>query len=162
MKLGTETGSVMNHLMSGCPTPPVVNKGATMLHWTDRSPYDVVWVSDDQRKCLIRACDYRFDNTKEGGMGHQNWIIESVETNTLHELNWKNGVWKQTYEERVFTKSAEARYDALYADETMSPSERNDEIQKMHNDESNYRTIRRSKKINIIFGVRNYYYDWSF
>jgi hypothetical protein len=37
VKLGTETGSVMNHLMSGpSSTVPVVGMGATVNGWSDR------------------------------------------------------------------------------------------------------------------------------
>lgn len=45
MKIGSETGSVMNHLMSrgvrGQPIP-FVGMPATMLHWTDRSAATIV------------------------------------------------------------------------------------------------------------------------
>lgn len=37
MRLGTETGSIVNHLMAGSKQPtPVVGMGATILLWTDR------------------------------------------------------------------------------------------------------------------------------
>jgi len=47
MRLGTDTGSMINHLMSGtrgAPTP-VVGMGATILGWTDRHPATIVAVS---------------------------------------------------------------------------------------------------------------------
>ena len=47
LKLGTETGSLTNHLMSrmtiGAPEP-VVGMGATLLSWTDRNAATVVEV----------------------------------------------------------------------------------------------------------------------
>jgi hypothetical protein len=47
MKLGTQTGSVINHLQSiaviGQPEP-VVGMGVTILSWTDRSPGTIVEV----------------------------------------------------------------------------------------------------------------------
>lgn len=45
MKLGTETGSFQNHILSrsliGAPTP-AVGMGATILMWTDRKPATIV------------------------------------------------------------------------------------------------------------------------
>jgi len=45
MKLGSETGSVINHLQSRMvknAPEPTVGMGVTFLHWTDRSPGTVV------------------------------------------------------------------------------------------------------------------------
>lgn len=45
LKAGTETGSLMNHLMSrGTGPEPHVGMGATILHWTDRTACTVVAV----------------------------------------------------------------------------------------------------------------------
>jgi hypothetical protein len=45
LKLGTQTGSLMNHLMSGGRSIPAVGDGATLLHWTDREPATVIEVT---------------------------------------------------------------------------------------------------------------------
>lgn len=50
MKLGTETASLSNYLMSGTkgqPTPQV-GMGATILMWTDRKPATIVKVTRTQ------------------------------------------------------------------------------------------------------------------
>jgi hypothetical protein len=46
MKLGTETGSVVNHLMSGTngQPEPEIGMGATILQWSDRTPCTIVAV----------------------------------------------------------------------------------------------------------------------
>jgi len=44
MKLGRETGSVVNHLMSG-GIAPEVGMGATVLHWTDRTAGTIIKVT---------------------------------------------------------------------------------------------------------------------
>jgi hypothetical protein len=46
MKLGTETGSVVNHLMSGTngQPEPEIGMGATILQWSDRTPCTIVSV----------------------------------------------------------------------------------------------------------------------
>lgn len=50
MKLGTETGSMVNHLMSGINGSPVpqVGMGATILMWTDRHAATIVKVTPTQ------------------------------------------------------------------------------------------------------------------
>ena len=61
MKLGTETGSVINHLYSrmteGEPAP-YVGMGATLLSWTDRNPATVVEVNMDKRYIVVQDDDY--------------------------------------------------------------------------------------------------------
>lgn len=37
MKLGTETGSLVNHILSRSSLTPKVGMGATLLSWTDRN-----------------------------------------------------------------------------------------------------------------------------
>jgi hypothetical protein len=162
MKLGTETGSFYNHLYSGCPTLPEVGKGATKLYWTDREPYDVVWVSQNKKECLIRPCLVTWDKEKGGGMGHQNWIIEPDHSAILTKIVFRHNRWKQVIEERCFTEEAEAKYNALYEDDKLSPTERNAVIQAMYVDESNHRLVTRYNRLNIIFGVQMKYHDWEF
>lgn len=56
MKLGTQTGSVVNHLLSratiGQPEP-VVGMGATMLLWTDRSAGTITGVQTVRGKTIV-------------------------------------------------------------------------------------------------------------
>jgi hypothetical protein len=62
MKLGTETGSLVNHVMSKAGTKPEVGKGATELLWSDRHAYFVNEVSKDKKECVIeRAKAVRTD-----------------------------------------------------------------------------------------------------
>lgn len=43
MKLGTQTGSLVNHLLSRAPTTlPEIGDAATVTHWTDRSAATVI------------------------------------------------------------------------------------------------------------------------
>jgi hypothetical protein len=62
MKLGSETGSVVNYVQSGSQQPiPVVGMAATMLGWTDRVAGTVVKVT----KCQVhvqRDKSVRMDN----------------------------------------------------------------------------------------------------
>lgn len=59
MKAGTETGSLMNHLMSTSPSPlPVVGMGATVLQWSDRQACTVVQVYSETHIVV------QYDNAK--------------------------------------------------------------------------------------------------
>jgi hypothetical protein len=48
MKAGTETGSLMNHVMSRGETKPEVGMGATILMWTDRKAGTIIKVTPTQ------------------------------------------------------------------------------------------------------------------
>lgn len=56
MKLGTQTGSLVNHLMSGHVggPVPVVGMGATILCWTDRHAATVVKVSPSGKTVWVQ------------------------------------------------------------------------------------------------------------
>ena len=91
MRLGKETGSLINHLSSNNPTPPVVGKGATELMWTDRKAWFVNWVSDDGKECRIeKAKAIRTDN--RGVCESQSYRYER----TGHEitLRYMWGAWR--------------------------------------------------------------------
>jgi len=91
MKLGTETGSLMNHLRSNNPTPPVVGKGATELMWTDRHAYFVNEVSEDGKMCVIEKA--RAIRTDDRGMCEaQDYRYERTGHTT--ELRFKWGKWR--------------------------------------------------------------------
>lgn len=47
MKLGTETGSLMNYLLAG-GNQPAVGMGATILMWTDRKAGTIVKITPTQ------------------------------------------------------------------------------------------------------------------
>jgi len=64
MKLGSETGSLINHIASRAASPrPEVGMGATILMWSDRHPATVVWVSSSGKTLRLQH-DYakRIDN----------------------------------------------------------------------------------------------------
>ena len=96
MKLGTETGSLMNHLRSHNPTPPVVGKGATELHWTDRSAWFVNEVSEDGKTAIIeKANAIRVDD--RGMCESQTYKYER--TGYLRELRFLWGSWRYKIDE---------------------------------------------------------------
>ena len=55
MKLGIETGSLINHVMSRSQSPePVVGMGGTMLYWSDRTAVTVVEVNHKGRFIVVQ------------------------------------------------------------------------------------------------------------
>lgn len=46
MTIGKDTGSLINHLMSGDSAAPKIGDGATILGWTDRHAGTVIYVCD--------------------------------------------------------------------------------------------------------------------
>lgn len=65
MRLGTETGSVMNHLMTSSAQPePVVGMGATICCWSDRHAATIVKVT----QCQIHVQEDIATRTDSNGM----------------------------------------------------------------------------------------------
>ena len=64
LKLGSETGSLVNHIYSGMKdVKPEVGMGATLLFWSDRHAATVVEVSDDgKRIAVVEDIATRIDN----------------------------------------------------------------------------------------------------
>jgi hypothetical protein len=65
MRLGSQTGSVMNHLMTtSAQVEPVVGMGATICCWTDRHAATIVKVT----RCQIHVQKDNATRTDENGM----------------------------------------------------------------------------------------------
>lgn len=99
MKLGKDTGSLTNYLMSGASNPPVVGQGATLLSWTDRYAYFVDSVSADGKECTIeRALATRADSN--GTSDAQSYRYERHEPGNARKatLRYRHGKWREKYE----------------------------------------------------------------
>lgn len=162
------TGSFFNWLMGNNQSVPEVGKGATVLHYSDRSCYEVIEVSADGKTVKLERLDAKWDKTKQGGEGHQNWILEP--TGYLSIIVWRNNAWKFKGKEFKFTKEMEAKLEssgkmmyrdiltaeekaAVYINDSAFPSA---EVSGITIAKDTY------NKVNILFGTKEYYYDWSF
>lgn len=59
MRLGTETGSLINHVMTtGRGDEPQVGMAATVCYWTDRSPATVIEVNMKGRYIVVQDDTY--------------------------------------------------------------------------------------------------------
>jgi heme-degrading monooxygenase HmoA len=145
IKLGKQTGSFMNFMMGNNRSLPEVGKGATLLHWTDRTACQVIEVSADKRRAVIEE----FANYKaEELSGYRNEIV------------WRNNAWRKVISRVVFES------DEAYEKWRAQPeSERN----KLYDEDACMRVIEgltkvkyEYPKVNIIWGVIDPYYDPSF
>lgn len=160
------TGSFYNWVMGNNSTLPVVGKGATQLHWSDRWAYEVIWVSNDQSECTIKRyntkrldmlgmsdCqEYEYSQLidgseinlvwkpKQGGC----WCIEA------EEINWTPEYMRKTMKGYCLDVLTKEQFDAVFSN---GPMQLVDGI------------TRKTKKyypMNILFGVKQEYYDFSF
>lgn len=133
---------------------PVVGEGATILLWTDRHAYDVVWVSDDCKQCMLES-----------------------EIHGTKELVFKYGRWKETYIEVDFTKEMYKKYDEVRESsglrknediwQSIIGKETFDEIYQGHCMPLKViKGITYEKKtygnVNVVFGIKDEYFDLEF
>lgn len=123
MKLGKDTSSVSNWILSSVPNSPVVGEGATELMWTDRRAYEVLWVSKNGKECVIERLESRFDSAgypiEHTPTGYELklkfrygswWVVDTNAPNANNELF--NGDWKfQPYKMNIVFGRREAYYD---------------------------------------------------
>ena len=158
-------GSFFNQLMSNNSSVPEVGKGATQLHYTDRSCYEVVEVSNDGKTVKLEHLDAEWDKNKWGGEGHQNWILKP--TGRFATVVWRHNAWRQKGTEITFTKEFREKYEGEACYATRLTKEQRAAVydgdvwpRNVVEGITERKTI--YQKINIIFGVKDYYYDWSF
>ena len=85
-------GSFQNQMAGNNSSYPVLGEGATELMYSDRYPYEVTYVSDDNTKCSIRSMKSIYCGS---GYGDENYTYESnLEGHTTNlEWNEKKGQW---------------------------------------------------------------------
>jgi hypothetical protein len=103
MKLGTQTGSLTNHILSravvGQPEP-VVGMGATVLSWTDRHAATIVGVAGD----IITVQEDRSFRTDNNGMSEsQTYRFMRDPIGSRHQFRrTKTGQWQEvTYNSKT-------------------------------------------------------------
>ena len=164
LKIGKETNSLVNAMYSVNTGSPVVGQGATLLHWTDRSCFQVVSVAEDGQSAVIEQLNAVADKTKQLGEGHQNWLLEP--TGNLKTIKCRKGVWGVETTEIVFTEEFKknAKHFALFLD--LTPEQRESVYEGATFPKNVVEGITRIKKgfskMNLVFGVLDYHYDWTF
>lgn len=118
MKLGKQTASIFNHLMSTkSESAPRTDKGATVLNWTDRHAYFVNEVSVDGKRVIIeRAKAVRTDG--DGMSDSQSYRYERKSNFTTKTIVFKWGKWREEYmcpyEEKIKYQPINIIWDGMF------------------------------------------------
>jgi hypothetical protein len=152
-------GSFTNYLMGNNATIPVVGEGATLLSYSDRYPAEVLEVSIDGKRCVIRQMKHKA-KPNAGGMGHQDWELSPDPDAPTDTLVYRNGAWRREVTQIVFVESW---YDSFSTNQERWDAMRElgilDEIRPI----DGVTKVKKSyDKVNILFGQAEYHYDWEF
>lgn len=162
-KIGV-AGSFINQLYGNNNTIPVIGEYCTFLHYTDRSVGIVR--KFENNTVIIEDCTTIANPNTINQMGHQNWI--HTPNGLFKTLVYKNNSWKQASKTVVFTKEFVKTIDSPYIGVWLRKN--NPELfSKIYGDHimpiNVIEGITKSKieysKVNVIFGVSDYYYDWN-
>lgn len=152
LKLGIETASLVNHIMSGAKGEPKVGEGATILQWTDRQAYEVLEVSDNGKRAIIQK--YRRKRIDNNGMGEcQNYEYKELEGGKL-ELIYKWGSWRIKIKMVDFVKGYEYKPE--------DAKELFDENNLLKVVEGKTKLTTSYDKVNIVWGIKDEYFDYGF
>lgn len=164
MKLGKDTGSLMNHVMSTSDQKPEVGKGATILHWTDREAWEVIKVSKSGKEVTIQK--YDAERIDKNGMSEvQDYKYEKLSDRTM-DLVFRWSSWKAKRTAIHFTEEFLEKHSDNY-------KSINDEYQSLGGKYDNNgfitsliegvtKEVSKYGKVKIIWGVKREYYDYSF
>lgn len=136
-------GNIINRIAENGPSAPIeVGTDITEYMWSDRDCYYVTEVISP-KAVKVRRYIVVADRDKEGGMGHQDWLY--------FKTNAEANEYLKKYNPEL------ARSDYEYPEETWV-YRYNKWWTKHQSAEGPYY----SKHESVRFGVRDYYYDWSF
>jgi hypothetical protein len=160
MRLGKDTGSMMNWLMSAGSPAPEVGKGMTELHWSDRTAYQVMEISKDGKRVTVRQCKSK--RVDDLGMTDSGQIYDYSELhNTSNVLVFRYGSWYWERKTINYTKE----YIKANCNKDGSILFNKD----FYDDDNNLKlmegityTKTLYEKANVLFGVQEEYYDYSF
>jgi hypothetical protein len=154
-------GSFINLLYSNSQTTPKKGDWATICLYTDRQVAKVHDISKDGKRVIIQHCDTKGDGT-DLPMGHQDWKHEPRDH--FETIVYRNKSW------RTESKSIEFD-DKWYKQYEMSGERFKDytnglDLWDEHGDIKLIDGVTKLKttynKIDIVFGVCDYHYDWTF
>jgi hypothetical protein len=170
-------GNLINRIMGNNDILPEVGKGATLLHYTDRTCYEVIEVSKDFKTVKLESLNAKIDPeylAKMNGrdvMGHQNWVFEP--TGHFSTVVWRHNAWRSKSKVVTFTKEFIAmcerntkKGEYLAYAKHLTPEQHEQVYGNDVRPQNVVEGITFEKfeyhKLNLIFGRKDYYYDWSF
>lgn len=158
----SQTGSFFNYLMGNNESIPVVGEGGTRLMYSDRHAFEVLEVSKCGKKVV---CDYyRPKRTDNHGMSDcQSYEYKELSGHPF-QLEYRHGSWKVKNQKMEFEQ---AHWD-LYIS---SGDEGYEKYIKPYQDENGCiniivegvtKLVTSYSKMDVVFGVKRHYYDYSF
>lgn len=146
----TWEGNIFNRFAENCKDCDKieVGTGVTEFMYSDRNAYEVVEVTD-QKHVSIRELGHKM--LDENGYGSNNWELYSDESNPIIPVVKRGKYWyiHNTIKAENFSDTPDSRLYLAMHDISW------DDLQKR-------KVINRYSKMNIKFGVADYYYDWEF
>jgi len=100
VKLGSQTGSLFNHLYSRNATIPKVGKGATISRWTDRDAFEVIAWDPDSRVAELK----KYINLKYGPEGYPRPDSYIQLSEHSFKLYYRRNAWRSRIEEIIYVK----------------------------------------------------------
>jgi hypothetical protein len=159
------SGSFFNYLYGNNQTVPIVGKGATRMLHSDRHAYEVISVSEDGKSCQIQRYNpVRID--KLGMSDMQEYSYEEL-TDEILTLRWRNNAWRIVSNQIVFTDEFIASCpNGIYPSMFLTPEQKfkvyEHDIYPKNIVEGITKSVKKFYKINILFGSKIEYYDFSF
>lgn len=155
MKPNSQTGSFVNMLMSNNSAVPEVGKGATVLLWTDRHAYEVIEVSPDHKRVVVQQ--YLPKRIDKNGMSDSQ-EYEYKELSPVKEvIVWKWGGWR--FERDELIPINEEQY---YSRSRKEIEDSYDENGYMKHQQGLTKWVKKYHKVNIVWGEKREYYDFTF
>lgn len=152
------SGSFFNQLMSNNATIPEVGKGATQMLYSDRNCFEVVEVSKDGKTVKLQHLN-ALPRVAGSQMGHQDWGFAELDRFTT--IQWRHNAWRKKIETIVYTDSFLGKIE--------NGISKFDDYKSVVYDKLGNRSVVEGitelkvewHKINILFGVKDYHYDWK-
>lgn len=98
MKLGTETGSLVNHVSTRGATGeerPEIGDGATRYLWTDRHAYTVIDVKVTPKRCVVTVQRDHAERVDANGMSEvQEYTYTPDPEGQIKRLTFRRGAWR--------------------------------------------------------------------
>ena len=166
-------GSLINNIMANNSTIPVVGKGATILSYSDRHAYEVISVNKKGDKCFIQEYDAK--RIDKNGMSESQEYEYKKLINDPIEVVFRYGKWRIKGKEITLTKEflEEAKENGHFISANHMSQDLREKVYGVQESENwtGYpinvvEGITKARTtylpINIIFGVKDKYYDFTF
>lgn len=152
-------GNLINVILGNNATLPEVGKGATQIHYTDRSPYQVIEVSKDFKTVILEQYNHEGDDSKGPlQMGHQSWKL--TPSGYFITVKWRHNAWRREDKVIEFTEEfAKTIGPKSWEDESFADLW--DDNGRLKLSPGKTHEVTKYEKINIIFGKMDYYYCWE-